>query len=89
MCRGTTAPDLQAAAETSLVLERLRQQLAGAGNCAAGVGGPANGFPGLCGVNDLGLASRGSGPRLFCGHVPPVRLGPLWGAPRGGFVAPS
>ena len=82
MCRGTVAPDLTAADSTSLVLERLRQQLAG----AKGAPGSAGALAGLCGASgalgaDLHLAaSRGSGPRLFCGHVPPVSaFGSAWG----------
>ncbi|KAI7839501.1 hypothetical protein COHA_006768 [Chlorella ohadii] len=60
MCRGTVAPDLTGADSTGLVLERLRQQLAGASGA------------GLCGADHLAhVAARGSGPRLFCGHVPP------------------
>lgn len=65
MCRGQVGPDLSAADNTGLVLERLRQQLAG----VAGAG--------LCGADHLAhVAARGSGPRLFCGHVPPVRPPP-------------
>lgn len=77
MCRGTVAPDLTGADSTGLVLERLRQQLAGASGA------------GLCGADHLAhVAARGSGPRLFCGHVPPVRLAGFPPAPQPPAHAP-
>lgn len=64
MCRPTAAP---AQDDTGAVLERLQARLAQ----QMQLGGPQ--ALNLCGADHLAhVASRGTGPRLFCGHVPPV-----------------
>lgn len=59
-------PDIRIRLSFPQVLERLQQRLQEQLQLS---GAPLN----LCSADHLAhVASRGSGPRIFCGHVPPV-----------------